>query len=108
METMITGKQIRNGLYLLLCTCLLVVIVQMKATAQPPVKIYTIKNGRMYIELSKSLNATDLEDFIKQFNLSELALKRFINENFTDSIKNHGWKIDKNGKDFFAISKPLL
>ncbi|MEO6670428.1 MAG: hypothetical protein ABIN36_13180, partial [Ferruginibacter sp.] len=108
METMITGKQMASCLRLVVCVCFLVVIWQLRASGQAPVKIYTIKNGKMYIELSKFLGEPALDSFINQFNLTELALKQFIKANNSDSIKFHGWEIDKNENDVFAISKPLL
>lgn len=78
------------------------------AFAQAPVKIYTVKKGRMYIELSKSLSMPALDSFITQFNLSDLAIKKFVKENNADSIKINGWEFDKNDATVFAISKPML
>ena len=62
----------------------------------------------MYIELSKSLTMPALDSFITRFNLSELALKKFVRENNADSIKMNGWEFDKNNAAVFAISKPML
>ncbi|MEO8770141.1 MAG: glycogen-binding domain-containing protein [Ferruginibacter sp.] len=108
METMITGKQMRNVLRLFVYVCFLVVIAQLNVSAQAPVKIYTIKNGKMYIGLSKSLSEPALDSFINKFNLTELALKSFIKDNIADSIKLNGWNIEINNKDEIAISKPML
>lgn len=108
MEMILTSIQLKKWLQLLGCLCFLFVMVPVKVTAQQPVKIYTIKNGRMYIELSKSLGEPALDSFIAQFKLSELALKKFIKEGIADSIEMNGWKIDENTKELFSISKPLL
>ena len=87
--------------------CMLL-FMHLSVSAQPPKKTYTIRNGKMYVELSKSLSDADLDAFIQQFNLNELALKRFIREDFKDSIHTAGWEIEKNTKQLIAISKGFI
>jgi hypothetical protein len=73
-----------------------------------PVKSYTVKDGRMTIALGKDLPAAELNGFIEQFSLQDLALNKFFSSGFTDSIRNHGWKIEINNSQLFVISKLLL
>lgn len=75
---------------------------------QDPDKIYTVKNGNMYIRLKKKIDLKDLDAFIAQFDLKELALKRLILNGLDDSIKMAGWEIEKNTKDEVVILKPLF
>jgi len=75
--------------------------------SQPPTKNYTIKNGRMVIELSKHLAESSLDSFIVQFDLGELGIKTFINTGIRDSLTKLGWQLDKNTVNYFVISKTL-
>jgi Glycogen recognition site of AMP-activated protein kinase/Carbohydrate-binding module 48 (Isoamylase N-terminal domain) len=77
-------------------------------SAQTPVKYYKVKNGKMYIELSKSLSETSLDSFINQFQLQSLALKQFAVTGFEDSLKKYEWNIVLNNKERFIITKPLM
>ncbi|MGZ8540724.1 MAG: hypothetical protein ACXWV6_08770, partial [Chitinophagaceae bacterium] len=78
-----------------------------KATAQEPVKAYTVKDGRMFIALSKQLSDASLDSFIAQYDLTDLALKEFIRGIYLDSLKRMGWKIDLDNSKLFVISKKL-
>ena len=40
--------------------------------------VYTIKNGNMYVEISKTIGETSLDSFIHRYSLSQLRLKDFI------------------------------
>jgi hypothetical protein len=73
-----------------------------------PVRAYTLKDGRMTIALGKDLPAAELNGFIEQFSLQDLALDKFFRTGFTDSIRKHGWKIEINNRELFVISKLLL
>ncbi|MFT3912312.1 MAG: glycogen-binding domain-containing protein [Ferruginibacter sp.] len=106
MEMMTRGKQFKKCMLLFLQVCFLVIIVQLHATAQSQ-KIYTIKKGKMYIELGRQISEMELDKFIDQFNLAEIGLTKFLRENNTEGIKKNGWDIEKNDKKFIAISKPL-
>ena len=83
-------------------------LVSAQLSAQEPVGKYTVKDGKMYIELSKNIKEASLDSFVNQFALGELALKDFILQNIHDSLMKHGWKVEKNTRDLFVISKPLL
>lgn len=76
--------------------------------AQEPVKIYTVKDGKMYIEISKNINEASLDSFIAHFDLADLALKYFIKTDRKDSLQMLGWHLDKNDDRIFSISKPLI
>jgi hypothetical protein len=78
------------------------------AYSQPPVKLYTVKNGRMMIHLDKEMREAALDSFIIQFDLGNLALKQFIRSGFKDSLKKFGWDIESNTSAGILISKPLL
>lgn len=90
-----------GGLLLLLLLCCGL------SWGQPPSKNYTIRNGRMWIELSKNLSESSLDSFIVQFDLAELGIKTFIRTGVRDSLQKLGWQLDKNTPDYFVISKVL-
>lgn len=71
------------------------------------VKTYTVKNGKMYIELGKQLAATSIDSFIAQFDLNGIGLKWFIQKHNGDSLEKQGWKIEINNKNVVVISKRL-
>jgi hypothetical protein len=75
--------------------------------AQDNIPKYTVKNGRMFIECSRNLKDADLDRFIKDFDLYELGLKRFIRLNAEDSVRKAGWQIEQNNRNVIVISKPL-
>lgn len=85
--------------------CLLLFI---QGFAQPPVKKYTIREGKMVIELSKLLPVKELEDFIRNFDLADLDLQNFLKTNNTDSLQKLGWSIENNTATLLIISKPLF
>ena len=71
-------------------------------------QVYTIKDGRIYIEMKKQIEEKALDSFIVRFDLADLALKYFIISNSTDSLKKMGWHFEFNNKEMFGISKPLV
>ena len=85
----------------------LVLFFSIKSAAQDD-KIYTVKNGNMYIVLKKKIKLSELDEFISQFDLSHLALKRLLLTGYQDSINISGWKIETNNKDELVIFKPLF
>jgi hypothetical protein len=78
------------------------------ANAQPPIKSYTIKDGKMYITVSKHLYKTALDSFIIKYDLYDLDLPNFIKTGSPDSLKKLGWLIDIINKEIFVISKPII
>ncbi len=88
------------------CCMLLMLFISMYADAQPVMR-YTVRDGKMFITLDKDLPKEELEGFIKQFDLQNLALDRFLKNGFADSLKKAGWKIEMDTRVGIAISKPL-
>lgn len=82
-------------------------MLSLQADAQPATKKYTISNGRMQVTLGKGLSEKELNEFITQYDLGDLALKALISVNFRDSVLRQGWKVEVNNKDIVVISKPL-
>lgn len=76
------------------------------ARAQPA-KHYTIKNGRMYIQLPRAIAAPALDSFIVQFDLADLGLKSFLKHAVADTLLKMGWTIERNNETGFVISKAL-
>ncbi|HYO20898.1 MAG TPA: glycogen-binding domain-containing protein [Flavisolibacter sp.] len=85
----------------------LLVLCLLLATAgfSQPIKHYFIKNGRMYIELTKHLRPAELDSFVTQFELQELDLKSFLRTNKSDSLAKLGWKVEINNETGLLISK---
>ena len=71
-------------------------------------QVYTVKNGKMYIELGKNLPDSVLNMFIDHYDLEDLGLKYFIKTNLEDTLKLRGWHVDRNNDKLFAISKALV
>ena len=90
------------------CCMLLLLFTNICSQAQDTLKLYTVKDGQMFIGLSKKLPVAELDRFIAQYDLHQLGLKRFINLGKDDSIKLAGWKIRLNNASTFTLSKPLF
>ncbi|MBB1284335.1 hypothetical protein HRH25_08130 [Flavisolibacter sp. BT320] len=84
--------------------CLLFFAATVKAQS---FNTYTIKNGRMYVQLSKPVTESSLDSFIVQFDLSDLDLKSFLKSNKADSLHHYGWKIEINNEVGLIISKAI-
>jgi hypothetical protein len=88
------------GVLFLLVVCCAQIIAQ-------PLKSYTVKSGKMYIALSKTLAESSLDSFIYQYDLQPLFLKDFIRKGFEDSLIRQGWKIELDNQAGVMLSKPL-
>jgi len=108
MEVIHPMYRIKKLLGFCLGTFILLGTVTSIAVAQPPIKKYTIRNGKMYIELSKHINTLSLDSFISHYDLNDLPLKEAIRENSPALFKKLGWKLEINNTDLFVISKPLF
>ncbi len=73
---------------------------------EPGGKLY-VKDGKMFIELSKQITETALDSFITRYDLHDLELNRFIKNNFRGSLHKLGWKLEKENDWSFIISKWL-
>lgn len=76
------------------------------AVAQP-LKAYAVKNGRMYVQLTRDMPVASLDSFIQQFDLFDLGLKTFLRMRKPDSVLKAGWKIEQSNGGTVVISKPL-
>ena len=72
---------------------------------QQPIKKYTVKQGKMFIEISRDISEASLDSFVVQFDLQDLYLKDFIKKNLKDSLQKRGWKVEQNNETGFIISK---
>jgi len=75
--------------------------------AQSTGATYTVKKGRMYIELGRQVSDKSLDSFIAQYDLEKLELKKFVQNNFPDSLVKQGWTLEKSNPNFLTISKPM-
>lgn len=91
----------------LLTICFILFITGLAKT-QPENKVYYIRDSKIHICLPKNIELETLTTLSKKYNLSNLALSKFIQENFTDSIIKKGWHIEINNNDYFILSKPLF
>ncbi len=87
------------------CICTFLLLLLHSGTKA---QLYTIRDGKMYIELPKGIDEKELDSFIVHFDLYDLSLKYFIKTNATDSLKMSGWKVEKNNEKMIAISKPMI
>ncbi len=106
MEMKVAGIYSKWWKRLLIAALLSLVIPSGEVFAQV-LGFYTIKNGKMYIQLHRGMRESQLDSFLTQFNLEDLPLKQFINNNKADSLLKLGWEIDENNEVGFVISKPL-
>lgn len=90
-----------------LCVLVWMAAFVLTGFSQETVKKYTVKNGRMYIEISKNIEDEDLAKFINDFDLHELGLKRLVRNKGEDSVKKMGWEVNVNNRHVIVISKPL-
>ncbi|HTM92895.1 MAG TPA: glycogen-binding domain-containing protein [Flavisolibacter sp.] len=99
MKSRQTIKYLVAGLFIFLA------LAFAKRTFAQAVSAYSIKNGRMYIQVSKDITEAALDSFITDNELEDLDLKRFIKTNNSDSLQKSGWKVEINNESYFIISK---
>src|SRR3954471_12724038 len=97
----------RNLLVPLYGWLMVLLLISSGLLGQEPAKNYTVKNGKMFIELSRTIRESSLDSFINQFQLQELALKDFIRTRNADQLERLGWEINRNNDKGIVISKPL-
>ncbi len=90
-----------------LLPALLLLFVTVNVHAQPPVKSLVVKNGHIYITLSKSLPQASLDSFIVKYDLQELDLKTFLKTNRPDSLLKLGWQVQLNNGELLVLSKSM-
>src|SRR5262245_39536357 len=87
---------IMTKLLRVVCCIAMFTLSQYSIDAQSTGATYTVKKGRMYIELSKQISEKSLDSFITQYDLEPLELKKFIHNNFPDSLVKQGWTLEKS------------
>ncbi|MEQ1798218.1 MAG: hypothetical protein ABL872_09710, partial [Lacibacter sp.] len=90
-----------------LLPALLLLFVTLNIQAQPPVKAFVVKNGHIYITLSKNLPQVSLDSFIVKYDLQELDLKTFLKTNHPDSLLKLGWQVQLNNGELLVLSKSM-
>ena len=103
MEVKSTGGKTIKWMRISLCTCFLL-LSAILLCAQPS-HGYMIKNGRMYVQITKDLRTSALDSFIRQFQLEDLDLKTFLKTNKPDSLIKRGWHVEENNETGIIISK---
>lgn len=86
---------------------LAVLLLFSAGVAAQPVKGWSVKNGRMYIQLPKPITETALDSFIVFYDLADLNLKAFLKTNKPDSLQFLGWRIDVNNEAGVILSKAM-
>jgi hypothetical protein len=99
----LTIRRLRLSLLLLL----FLAGIQLMVLGQRPTKTYTVKDGKMYIDLSRNLKSNALDSFIIQFNLADLGLQEALNNNSFVKLRQMGWDIIINNRQKLVISKGL-
>ena len=89
------------------CVFIILFVASLQRLSAQEANTYTIRDGKMFIELSKKISPGSLNSFIKKYNLYDLPLKRAVSISM-DSIQFLGWKVEENSKRLFIISKPLI
>ncbi len=82
-------------------------LAYLQAGAQHYTKVYKIKDGRMYIMLSKHMPEASLDSFIENYNLQDLNLKNLDAKKIQDSLIQSGWKLELNNDELIAVSKKI-
>jgi hypothetical protein len=88
-------------------TLTLLLVLQLSVAAQVAVPKYSIKQGRMYIEIDRTTKDSTLECFLQQYALYDLPLRQFLQTNLQDSLQKLGWKVERNSKQSVLLSKDL-
>ena len=84
--------------------CLLLLCSQF-VSAQKNTPKYLVKNGKMYIEVSRNVGKPALDSFITKFDLADLSLHQLIENNNKDALLKSGWHIESINNAMVVISK---
>jgi Glycogen recognition site of AMP-activated protein kinase len=96
-----------NKYAMLFCIAGVFVLSVFTAKAQNPF-LFSIKNGKMHITISKKITQKELENYSYKFKVQSLALQQLVEKNFTDSIKAQGWNVDANNDSLILLSKAFM
>ncbi len=84
-----------------------IMLAQQVCVAQPPVKVYKIKDGKIFIMLDKKISLSSLDSFITNYGLDDMQLEKVIKNNLFDSLVKAGWMLEINNNELIALSKKL-
>src|SRR5690606_28725945 len=87
--------------------CMAVFILQMADTSIAQAPSCNIKGGKIQVVIPKTIAESELDIFIRKFDLGELALKKFLREGFTDSLQANGWEIAEATGNTITLNKNL-
>jgi hypothetical protein len=87
--------------------CLLLLLPATLIFAQTPFS-FNIKNGNMQIAISKKISAEEIDKYVYKYKLQSLLLQKLVKENFTDSVKAQGWKIEVNNDTLVQLTKGFM
>lgn len=89
------------------CPLLLTGLLCAFGAAAQPQQVYAVKNGKMIVQLPKTISPASLDSFIARFDLADLGLKTFLKTARADSLLKLGWRIEANNETGVVISKPV-
>ena len=71
---------------------------------------YTVKDGRMYIQVKRGIDERRLNKFIDQYDLGDLNLPSLLvaGRNGLKRLRKMGWRVDIDNPQMIVISKQML
>jgi len=86
-------------------TIMVIILLWLANSHAQQVPSYSIKNGRMYIFVPKTITIGALDSFVTHFDLVDLDLRNFFKTNNPDSLGKLGWKIEVQNEKGVVITK---
>lgn len=74
----------------------------------PVITKYALEDGNQFILVSKNIDDSALNKFVRQYNLEDIPLKFFLKTNRADTLQKLGWQVVENNKEVVALLKPLM
>src|ERR1700761_4256556 len=77
---------------------------------------YTVREGKMYISVNKNIDKTRLDNFIEQYDLSDLDLSKLFfghheeqaEKKWYKRLQKLGWRVETNNRQQIVLSKQML
>jgi hypothetical protein len=86
-------------------SCVLALLLPLLMVAQSTNTSYTIKGGRMKIEIDRNISPVALDSFIVQFELEHLQLKDLVFKNMAAAAAKEGWRVEQMNNKVLVITK---
>lgn len=112
-----SGDRLRRlvGIGLLSCLLLLALPGTLFSQHGPKWYSYTVRDGRMYISLSKNIDRPGLDKFIDQYDLSDLNLPKLLfghlgkgtEKQLFVQLRKQGWRVDADNQKMIVLSKEM-